>query len=655
MKHIILGTAGHVDHGKTALVKALTGVDCDTHQEEKKRGITINLGFTYLELSDGESVGIIDVPGHKDFINTMVGGASGIDCVMLVIAADSGIMPQTREHMQIINSLGISRGIVALTKSDLVDEELIELASMEVREFLSSTGLREAPIIPVSAITGAGVDTLKAAISHLLKEVEEREEKGQFRMYIDRIFTVKGFGSVVTGSVLGGSLSLNQEVYLQPGDHEPLRVRSLERHGKQVERVVGGDRAAVNLMGLDRIDFKRGMIISDKRLNETTMIDAAITLFAEHARLPLWSHLTFHAGTFECSARMHALTAEKLRAGEQAVVQLHLSKPAVLLNQDKFILRNSSGDTTLGGGFVMDVSPLHHKKRTSALISNLTELAKTISQGNSVCELVKAEIKKDFRPFTLDEVASRLHIKAEDLKAELNCFPDKVCFLESPEVSFLVDKNFFKQYKESVLAILREHHKQYYVFSDGLDLQELAGKLNLAKTKQDKAFVSLLLNAMVSEKLLERKGSTWIISGHKENLDAVTAGHIQWLEDLIRDYDVQKPVITEIEEKALQRRIQKSELKMFLSYLVKKGKVLYVQADFMHSDIVKKYRLTLLNLLEGKADGIEINVFKDAISASKRLCAMLVSVYEGEKIVTTAGSGIETRIYLTPAGKKLLE
>lgn len=655
MKHLILGTAGHVDHGKTALVKMLTGFDCDTHKEEKQRGITINLGFTSLNLPDGETVGIIDVPGHKDFINTMVGGACGIDLVMLVIAADSGIMPQTVEHLQIIQALGITRGIVALTKADLVDEEWLELATLEIQEFLSGTPLKNAPVIPVSAVTGQGRDALIDAISRISAEVEEKTEKGRFRMYIDRIFSVRGFGNVVTGSVLGGSLRLNQEVYLQPGHHDVLRVRALERHGKPVDVVVGGDRAAVNLMGLERSDFTRGLLITDRPLPETLMIDAVVRLFEAQNQLPLWSHVSFHSGTFECPARMHALSKDHLDAGEEVIVQIHLSKPAVLLNRDKFVLRNSSGDRTIGGGFVLDASPLHHRKRTSALLANLQQLAETVKKGDSLCDRVRVELKKEFRPFLLDEVAGRLHMQTGELMEELNCQAGMIPVLSSPEQVFLIDKNFLHTYMENVRVILAEHHRLYPVFSDGLDLQELAGKLNLAKTKQDKAFVNLLLNEAVQEGLLERKGSTWILAGHKASLGGALGEHLQWLEQAILDYDVQKPVITDLEEKALGRKMSKHEFRMLMSYLVKTKRIQYFQSDFMHVEVVSRYRPVLLKLLDGKAEGIEINTFKDAISASKRLCAMLVGAYEAEKIVTTTGTGVDMRIFITDQGKKILQ
>ncbi|HOB72167.1 MAG TPA: selenocysteine-specific translation elongation factor, partial [bacterium] len=234
MKHLIMGTAGHIDHGKTALVKALTNIECDTHSEEKKRGITIHLGFAHMALPDGGNLGIVDVPGHKDFIHTMVGGASGIDFVLLTVAADSGIMPQTREHIRIMNILKIKKGIIAITKSDLADEEIIELVKEDVAEFVKESFLENAPVITVSAKTGAGIEELKKLIFKTVERIENRPEKGVFRMFVDRIFSVSGFGTVVTGSVLSGCVKTGDTVYLIPGKGDELRVRRIEKHGAEV-------------------------------------------------------------------------------------------------------------------------------------------------------------------------------------------------------------------------------------------------------------------------------------------------------------------------------------------------------------------------------------------------------------------------------------
>jgi selenocysteine-specific elongation factor len=298
IKHLIMGTAGHVDHGKTALIAALTGIECDTHKEEKARGITINLGFAHLELDDDISIGIVDVPGHKDFIKTMVAGAYGIDFVLLVIAADCGIMPQTREHLNILQMLGVKQGLVALTKTDIVDGEMQELAEMEIMDYLEKTSLRDAAIVPVSSVTGEGIEELKNKIHDIAQQTSGKKAGNVFRMYIDRFFNVKGHGLVVTGSVLNGKISVGSEVYPYPGKREKLKVRSIERHGKQVEHVDAGDRAALNISGMKQADFVRGMLLLGKEMELVAMIDARLELFDGHVNLGVWSHVIFHTGTF---------------------------------------------------------------------------------------------------------------------------------------------------------------------------------------------------------------------------------------------------------------------------------------------------------------------------------------------------------------------
>jgi len=646
-----MGTAGHVDHGKTSLIKALTGFDCDTHKEEKTRGITINLGFTSLKLSNGESIGIIDVPGHKDFINTMVGGACGIDFVMLVIAADSGIMPQTVEHMNIINALGVKKGIVALTKIDLVDKELIEMAKYEIMEFLENTSLHNAAVIGVSSITGEGKEELIAVIENLISEIEIKEKEDLFRMYIDRIFSVKGFGCVVTGSVLGGSIETGKDVFLLPGKNQKLRVRSIERHGAPVEKVFAGDRAAINLIGLKTEDFKRGMIISDKELKETQMIDASISLFDNNSELPLWSTVTFHSGTFESMARMHAINKDNIQEKGNVIVQIHFEKPAVLLNKDKFIIRNSSGDKTLGGGYIIDVTPLHHKKRTTALIENLSQLSETILSENSHNDLIKIELKKELRPFTAEEIADNLNLNTDQLKAAITDPNKNFLVYQIDDKEILIDKGFNDTFKNKILKILQEYHQEFPLFENGFEVGELTGKLALAKIKHGKSYLNLLLKKMESEGLIENFKNTWIIKGHKPSISDQVLNEINWLEKEILQYGIQKVIIPEIEERCAAQKISKHQLKMYLSYLNRMGKIQFFQNDLIHSDLVNKFRTVLLGQLKGKEAGIEINEFKEKLNATKYLCAMLVKIYETEKIITTQGSGIETKIFITQTGK----
>jgi selenocysteine-specific elongation factor len=649
-----MGTAGHVDHGKTSLIKALTNIDCDTHKEEKRRGITINLGFSYLNLPNGESVGIIDVPGHKDFINTMVGGACGIDFVLLVIAADSGIMPQTVEHLNIINALGIKKGIVALTKIDLVDEELCEMAKYEVMEFLEKTSLKNIPVVGVSSVTGKGKEELIKAITTIIMEVQERKQGDLFRLYIDRIFNVKGFGNVVTGSVLSGSIETGKDVFLLPSNYPKLRVRSIEKHGTPVDKVVAGDRAAINLIGLKKEDFIRGMLISNKILKETVIIDACISFFDQEVELQIWSNITFHSGTFECQARMHLLNKDSVKHNEEAIVQIHLIKPAALVNKDKFIFRNSSEDKTLGGGYIIDVSPLHHKKRTPALVKNLMYLSEHILSENSLSEIIHIELKKEFKPFTPEEIAERLNIKVDEVLSEIKNKEASFVILQINDSLILIDNDYNTLYKEKVINVLNEYHKENYIIPSGLETNEIIGKLGLSKLKSGKAFLDLLLTEMEREGLIEKNTNTWIIKNHKATLDAKTLEGLTWLENEILQYDLQKPVMSEIEEHSIIQKISKHDLKLYLSYLIREGKVYIFRNEIVHMTIVNKFRTIWLRELINKEGGIVLNELKEKINGTKKFCALLVEIFEAEKIISVNDLRYETRIFITKAGEKKL-
>lgn len=655
MKHLIIGTAGHIDHGKTSLVKMLTGIDCDTHKEEKQRGITINLGFSYLNLPGGESAGIIDVPGHKDFINTMIGGACGIDLVLLIIAADSGIMPQTIEHMNIITALGIDKGIVALTKTDLVDEELLEIAESEITEFLSKTPLKNAPVIRVSSITGSGKQDLIDAISAIITNIKAREVGRLFRMYVDRIFTVKGFGSVVTGSVMGGSLSTGQEVWMIPGYNQKHRVRALERHGQTVEKVMAGDRAAINLIGLKPDEFDRGMVLCEKQVESTQMIDAWIQLFETDVKLPVWSNIIFITGTFVCQARIHLLNKDIVRGNEDAIVQIHLSKPAVLFSKDRFIIRNSSEDKTLGGGYIIEASPLHHRKRTDKLIAELIRLSHGILEENSLHALISVTLKKEFRPFTAGEIADRLSTGLNEIIAETEKPETEIIHYKSGEQTILISDQFELAVSSKILNILAEHHKNNPLFSNGLEPGEIAGKAGLSNIQNGKLYLSLLLGKLQAMGKVEMVNNTWIISGHKANLDKRSIEESAWLENEILACGENKPVLSEIEAKASDRNIPKHKVKSYLSFLAANGKIRFFGSDIIHCDILNNYKKQLLSRLAENENGIPLLAFKDSLG-TKRLRALLIQIFESDKLIKMeTGEGVETTLFITDAGREFLE
>ncbi|MDD4170142.1 MAG: selenocysteine-specific translation elongation factor, partial [Desulfotomaculaceae bacterium] len=364
MKHLIIGTAGHVDHGKTALVKAMTGVDTDRLKEEKERGISIELGFTSLELPSGRKAGIVDVPGHERFIKHMLAGAGGFDLVLLVIAADEGVMPQTREHLDIIQLLQVKKGVVVLTKADLVDEEWLELVTEEVREFLQDTVLEKAPLVTVSAVTGQGIAALLELLDHVAEETESKTAAGTPRLPVDRVFSVTGFGTVVTGTLVAGQLRVGDMVKVQPAGLT-ARVRSLQVHGKKVEVAGAGQRVAANLAGLEVEQVSRGSVVAGTdSLVPSHRLDVHLLLL-DSADRPLKNRerVRFHIGSGETLGRVVLLDREELAPGATAYAQVELEEMVAAVKGDRFVIRSYSPLWTIGGGTVIDAAPGRKHKR----------------------------------------------------------------------------------------------------------------------------------------------------------------------------------------------------------------------------------------------------------------------------------------------------
>jgi len=371
MAHTVIGTAGHIDHGKTQLVKCLTGVDTDRAPEERARGITIELGFAFF----GQEATIIDVPGHERFVKTMVAGVSTIDLAILVIAADDGVMPQSREHLDVLQVLGVQRGVVALNKTDLVEEEWLDLVEEEVAELVSGTFLEGAPVHRVSATTGEGMEALESTLLEMVRRTEEKHGGDLFRMPVDRAFVVKGFGLVCTGTVLSGRLAEGDPVELLPQQRE-LRVRGLQRHGETVAKVAAGDRAALNLPGLEPGDIQRGDVLAEVGcLDPTQMLDVRLDLLASApTELSQRTRLRVHVGTCEVMARVGLLQAYVLRPGESGLAQLRLEAPVASAWGDRFAIRRYSPPLTIGGGRVLAVHPPRRRRADAEAVSTLADL-----------------------------------------------------------------------------------------------------------------------------------------------------------------------------------------------------------------------------------------------------------------------------------------
>lgn len=444
-RDLILGTAGHIDHGKTSLVKALTGVDCDRLPEEKARGITIDIGFARLDLPP-HHLGIIDVPGHERFIKNMLAGATGIDLVVLVIAADDSVMPQTREHLDILRLLGIQHGLIALTKTDLVDATSREVVELEIRELVEGTFLEKAPIIPTSAYTGEGLESLKAAIRELCCSIQKRSHHQWFRLGIDRSFVIQGHGTVVTGSVVSGSLKVGEEIEWLPG-REKVRVRSLQNHDQSVEEVHQGQRAAVNLAGVRQEEIERGQeIATSGYLVPSTLITVRLHCLpgmrrAIKHRLPL----RLHAGTAERLAKVSLLDCDQLEPGKWALAQLFLDEPVTVVWGQPFVLRDSSATMTLGGGQILQPQANKIRRRHYELLERIEQVGSSDPHKRTLAVawfanyggFSRADLVRDagLDPLQLDDLLTGL--KEKKLLVEITISPTRKLVLHQEVIEDL--------------------------------------------------------------------------------------------------------------------------------------------------------------------------------------------------------------------------
>lgn len=454
MKYIIAGTAGHIDHGKTALVRALTGTDTDRLAEEQRRGITIDIGFAHLKLNDELQLGFVDVPGHERFVRNMLAGAAGIDLVVMVIAADELIMPQTREHFEVCRLLGVKHGLVALTKADLVDADTLELGQLELADFLAGSFLAGRPVIPVSAKTGQGLDELRAALAEAARSAPCRAEQGHFRLPIDRVFVQQGFGTIVTGTAISGSIDVNSEVEIQPAGRR-VRVRGIESHNQTVEHGGAGRRTALNLAGIETKDLQRGMVATTPGLfRPATRLDAAVELLPSSSGLKHGAPVHLHIGTAETVAHVALLGNRKtITGGQRGFVRLRLAKPVLGLFGDRFILRRFSPVTTIGGGVLLDSEPVRGRD-PDAQLAHLAEL-----ESFDAARILRALLKR--APYGL--ASAYIIRRTAWVDSELRSVSEHL--LSAGEVlvmgsAHLIERGAHGRLTRQVLDFLKQFHKK---------------------------------------------------------------------------------------------------------------------------------------------------------------------------------------------------
>ena len=486
----VIGTAGHVDHGKSTLVKALTGIDPDRFPEEKAREMTIDLGFAWMALPSGREVSIVDVPGHERFIKNMLAGVGAIDLALLIVAADESVMPQTREHLAILNILQITRGLVVVTKTDLVDEELVDLVKAEVEDTLQGTSFEGCPMVGVSAYTGDGLEQLKATMDSILDETDARQDLGRPRLPIDRCFTISGFGTVVTGTLIDGTLTVGQEIELA-GSGQRARVRGLQSHKTKVDATDPGVRLAVNLSGLSKGEVERGEILTIPGwLKPTYRLDARLRM-VKNAPNPLKHNqgVTFHLFTSEASARVRLLDADRLTAGQEGWVQLLLADPLPAVKGDFFVIRSS--EDTLGGGQIVDPNP---RRRYRRFDDDVIDRLMTLDQGTGGDIIIS--VAEQWGPCDMTTLSQRTNLSPEEVTERVSQLTGEGHLVSLGEFGGDADAVVYSAQgwgilKSKVASALQLYHTQYPL-RHGVPAQEIRSRLNLSQPVYQRALARLV-------------------------------------------------------------------------------------------------------------------------------------------------------------------
>ena len=494
MKNVILGTAGHIDHGKTTLIKALTGRETDNLKEEKQRGISINLGFTYFDLPSKKRVGIVDVPGHEKFIKNMLAGACGIDIVLLVVAADEGVMPQTVEHLDILNYLGVKKGIIVLTKCDLVDEDFISLVKDEVKEKTKGLFIENAPIVEVDSVSGRGLEELVKKIDEISEDIEEKKIDAPARMSIDRVFSLKGFGTIVTGTLIEGKISIDDEMIIYPSEKK-VKVRNLQVHGCDVKTAYAGQRTAINLSNIKVSEIQRGDVIAETgSVEESMMIDVNISL-VEHCKKSLkhWDRIRVFHGTKQILCRIVPLNEDEIPYGESGYAQLRLEEKIVAKKGDRFIIRSYSPMDTIGGGIIIDTAPKKHKIYDESVIETLK-----IKEKGELKDIIEEYLKLNLSNYiTLKDLISYTGDKEEYVKEGLDVLikENKVI----PVNKYYLHISHYNKLKDKTMDILNKYHKQY-ILRKGILKEELRSRVNSKLKVKD---MDIILNKMAEDKQIK--------------------------------------------------------------------------------------------------------------------------------------------------------
>lgn len=623
MKNIIIGTAGHVDHGKTTLIKALTGIDTDRLKEEQERGMTIDLGFASLVLPNGQRVGIVDVPGHERFIKNMLAGAGGVDVALLIVAADESVMPQTVEHLEILQLLEVKRGVVALTKSDLVDSDWLGAVTEDISNTLSSTFLKDSPVIPVSSGTGQGIKDLLQVLQNACEAAESRDSSGLFRIPIDRIFTLTGFGTVITGTLVSGTVYVGDQVEIQPKGLNS-RIRQLQVHGQKVDSATAGTRVAVNLAGLEVADLTRGDICAAPgTLKSSSAYDLKVNLLS-NAPKPLKNRtrVRLYTGTAELMGRMLLLDREELKPGDSALAQFRSETPSAAMRGDRFVIRSYSPMLTIGGGVIIDPLAAKHRRFDSTVISNL----ETSSQGDPK-EILEGAIRRSSTGINPGDLNKQTGLNDIDNLLEILKTDGKVIDLEGGRIIHI---SILNQHRGNILDALARFHSNNPL-KPGMPKEELR---NTAAKDFDIRTYSALISYFASSGDIYISDITVSQSGFQPSLDQKQQAMADKLTSELQNAGFNVPTQDELINRA---GVSISDAKAMFELLVHR-KVLVKVADglYFHASAIEKAESMLREYLE-KIGKITISEFRDLIQSSRKYALPILEYFDSKRVTRRQG------------------
>jgi selenocysteine-specific elongation factor len=625
-KSVIVGTAGHIDHGKSALVEALTGTHPDRLEEEKRRGITIDLGFAFLE-EDGVWFGFVDVPGHERFVSNMLAGAAGVDLVLLVIAADESIKPQTREHFDICRLLGVKRGVVALTKSDLIDADTLGLVRLEVEDYLRGSFLEGAPMVPVSAKTRAGLPDLKKELHRVASEVPGKNTERHFRLPIDRAFAIKGFGAVVTGTLISGGVSAGDEVELFP-QRKVLRVRGVQSGGKTVERALAGQRTAVNLAGIEHTALQRGMALAAPgRFRTTRRIDARLELLPSAPKLKQRSRVHFHAGTSETIAEVLLYGLSELVPGQSAFAHLRLQDEALVLPGDRFIVRQFSPVTTIGGGVALDAQARRPMVRDVGRVAFL----ETLECGDKA-DTLAAMTERTPAGLPLDEITARtgwLENEVRDVARKLTASGRGKSVAAEPLI--LVPAKTFEEVRQKIAARVERFHKENALLP-GISREDL--RSSLGRRIRAETFRTAL-EELVVQKKLELHGELVKRAGSSITLEPAEARAKEQIETAFARAGLAVPAVKEVLSKL---PVEAKHAEKILQILLRDKTLVRVTPELIfHREALAQLRERLSTYKKTKGERISVPVFKELTGITRKYAIPLLEYLDRERVTRRAG------------------